>query len=137
MDEKGTIVFDFGDEPVSGYDPEWHWVYLTNSNNYTGIRDTLGREILPVQYREIQWPLPGKYFTSQLPDGGRQLCTLDGKILLSGISYVSECRELPGGNLLVIDNQRAHIFKPDLQILCSTPAGREMEFVEEYPIYCV
>lgn len=48
-------------------------VYITDEQNKTGIRDTLGREILPVQYLDLQWRLPGKLFSHHLPDGSKTL----------------------------------------------------------------
>lgn len=132
FDSTGRIVFDFGKERVSGYDPERHWVYITDEQNKTGIRDTLGREILPVQYLDLQWRLPGKLFSHHLPDGSKQLCTAQGKPVLSGIKYVNYARELPDGYSYILIDSICHILSPDLQILCSTP-GKEAEIVKEYP----
>ncbi len=132
FDNTGRIVFDFGKELVSGYDPEQHWVYITDEQNKTGIRDTLGREILPVQYRELQWHLPGKLFSHRLPDGNRELCTEQGKPVLSGFKYVNYARELPDGYSCIFTDSLCHILSRDLRILCSMP-GKEVEVLEQYP----
>ncbi|MBK9338400.1 MAG: hypothetical protein IPM98_18395 [Lewinellaceae bacterium] len=132
FDSTGRIVFDFGKERVSGYDPERHWVYITDEQNKTGIRDTLGREILPVQYRELQWHIPGKLFSHRLSDGSKELCTAQGKPFLSGFKYVNYARELPDGYSYVITDSDCHILSPNLQVLCSAP-GKEVEIVEKYP----
>lgn len=132
FDSTGHIVFNFGKERVSGYDPERHWVYLTNEQNKTGIRDTLGREILPVQYRELQWHMPGKLFSHRLPDGNRELCNAQGKPVLSGFKYVNYARGLPDGYSYIFTDSECHILSPDLRTLCSTP-GKEAEIVEQFP----
>ncbi|MCC6463105.1 MAG: WG repeat-containing protein [Saprospiraceae bacterium] len=119
FDDRGRQIRDFGTERVVYYDPERHWVYYDTPEGLSGIRDTLGREILPLQYRDIQWPLPGKLFSSSLSDGKRQLCALNGKCLLSGIRYVNRCRELPGGYFLVQTEDRCYVFAPDYQQRCS------------------
>lgn len=132
FDSTGHIVFDFGKERVSGYDPERHWVYITDEQGKTGIRDTLGREILPVRYKQLNWHRPGRCFTAELPDGKRQLCTAEGKVVLSDFRYLNRLDDLPDGHLGAITDGDCHILAPDLRVLCRLP-GKEIEKVEAYP----
>ncbi|MCC6410849.1 MAG: WG repeat-containing protein [Saprospiraceae bacterium] len=133
FDYTGRMVFDFGKEPVSNYDPENHWVYVTDSLNRTGIRDTLGREILPIQYMEFNWyGEPGTFFQSKLPDGKRQLCSGDGKVVLSGFQFLMRLETLPDGYFFVVTDHTSHILSPDKRVLCSLP-GKEMDLVPAYP----
>ncbi|MBK8555881.1 MAG: WG repeat-containing protein [Lewinellaceae bacterium] len=132
VDHTGRIVFDFGDEPISGYDPERHWVYVTDKDGKTGIRDTLGNEILPMQYQQINWQIPGRIFSSLLPDGTRQLCDARGKQLLTNFKYTNRAAELKSGYCYVVTDDNCHIFSPENNIIASVP-GKEAQLVEQYP----
>jgi hypothetical protein len=108
-------------------------VYVTDSLNRTGIRDTLGREILPIQYTEFNWyGEPGTFFQSKLPDGKRKLCSGDGKVVLTGFQYLQRLDALPDGYFFVVTDNTSHILSPDKRVLCSLP-GKEMDLVPAYP----
>lgn len=132
FDSTGRVVFDFGKERVSGYDPVRHWVYVADEQNRTGIRDTLGREILPMQYQNLNWYREGVFFTSELPDGKRQLCNAEGKVVLSNFRYLQRLDDLPDGHLSAITDDTCHILAPDMRVLCRLP-GKEIEKIEAYP----
>ncbi len=133
FDYSGRMVFDFGKEPISNYDPEKHWVYVTDSLNRTGIRDTLGREILPVQYTEFSWyGEPGTFFKSKLSNETWQLCTAEGNVVLTGFKYLMRLDALPDGYFFVVTDKECTILSPDGKVLCSLP-GKEMETVAAYP----
>lgn len=133
FDSTGRIIFDFGKEPVSYYDPKMHWVYVTNEQNLTGIRDTLGNEIMPVQYSQIsRYGEKGAFFLCELPGGIKQLCTVGGKMVFSGFQYLQRIDALPDGYFFVVIDNTGHILAPDKRVLCSMP-GREMETIPAYP----
>ncbi len=137
FDSLGKILADYGQEPIEYYDPERHWLYFTTKEHFTGIRDTLGREILPAKYRRLNWNIPGRLFNHELSEQERQLCDAKGNVVLSGFQYVNLAKDISDGFCYVVTLSKdggytCHVLSPDNRVLCALP-GRDVERVERFP----